>query len=97
MNIELALARKLKEAGFPQSSLGLHLNTGDEDIFYPTLSELIKECGDNFFALAKNAYLDSPSWSATPPGKLGMKGGFGHTPEEAVSNLYIKLHEKNIK
>ena len=67
----------------------------------PTLSELIGACGDRFLSLARphDDHNQTAYWEAN-----GMGGEFpqirhenvstkGDTPEEAVANLWLKLHE----
>ena len=109
MNYELA--KKLKEAGFPQPeglscehiqadwdkgmpwdgfSSWKHLKTCTEVAYYPTLSELIEECGEGFFGLNR---LETNEWSChfmedeNPDGEPVYK-----TPEEAVANLWLSLN-----
>jgi hypothetical protein len=99
MNYELC--KKLKDAGFPQIkepefgqgcwySENEHL---DEPVFVPSLSELIKACGDRFEALIKQA----GGWVAISniEGYM-MKQKFKavDTPEEAVANLWLELKKK---
>ena len=50
----------------------------------PTLSELIKACGNEFEQL----YKDAVGWGA-----VAEKIGLGKTPEEAVANLWLKLEK----
>ena len=98
MNRELA--QKLKDAGFPKSK-----GRADEKVFIggagdewisPSLSELIKECGDKFKELKKSrTYSDKLDedgnvlWIATTDELV--EGGY--TPEEAVAKLWLKLNE----
>ncbi len=67
------LAKKLKDAGFPQKKWeGVNLETGKKlkenevPLQEPTLSELIEACGDRFFSL-KYVKLHAPE--AYPPSK----------------------------
>jgi hypothetical protein len=107
------LAKKLKDAGFPQTGTGLWVcNIGklaiadfdpggitgiaqDDFCYLPTLSELIAACGSESFRLED---IDTTH----PKPKFGwramkyMKAALGKTPEEAVSNLYLALHEKEL-
>lgn len=102
MNYTLALA--LKKAGFPQRNLsespfGSALRD-EEVVANPTLSELIAECGEKLQAL----YKSQTFWNATDQNPLyndwdnyaGLHCD-GVTPEEAVANLYLALHEAKIK
>ncbi len=89
--ISYELAKKLKEAGFPQKDYRLEcrdLPNGTAPImFYPTLSELIEACGSKFGAL-----LVGPGilWTASGNG-LEVHAG---NPEEAVANLWLELNKK---
>lgn len=102
------LAKKLKDAGFPQKFIfpdDLELKARvamarDEDIVtYPNLSELIEACGDGFEYLNR---VHGGGWVAgthdTPiEGTLGVSNfENGTTPEEAVANLWLALHSKNV-
>ena len=107
MNYDLAL--KLKNAGYPQtgryyyygeeSVKKYHPMTDwyigpppfghlEGDIVKPTLSELIEACGDRFNSLNSN--------SITGFDSLSFDGscGAGNTPEEAVANLWLSIHDK---
>ncbi len=70
---------------------------GDAKI--PTLSELIEACGERgVFSLVRrsNTALKSWEWIATTP-HLEIRSlveGFGLTPEEAVSELWLSLNKK---
>lgn len=106
--ITYELAVKLKEAGFPQTGYGegescSYLPVGKErkmeniiSVYLPTLSDLIEACGDEF------GHLESVS-DETGHKNIGFvcsgKGmsipkDFSQTPEEAVTTLYLKLHDK---
>lgn len=102
------LAKKLKDAGYPQG-VGQYIGEdwqggGDEEslrkeslvgAYIPTLSELIESCGVLFGALSKNG---GNNWSA-----IGHKIGVGMIhlnglfPEEAVANLWIAVFKENGK
>jgi len=98
-------AKKLKDAGFEQEGLGLLMNgnvyalgfsepTGD--MYYPTLSELIEACGDEFDLLEKReiAYFAFGSSKNSRMMKIHPYRGSGATPEEALTNLWLALNEK---
>lgn len=131
------LAKKLKDAGFPQVGNGdvlmLHnpdlvegniedqtisrvpyyqyvlsvkseyYNRYGDDVYDPTLSELIEACGEKFTSLIRNNGDYNcwvASWNNFKKGDkiMGMtttssfiSGGARHTPEEAVANLYLEL------
>lgn len=103
MSLSYETALKLKEAGFPLKEvpdpiLGgpFYKDDGEDRIYhYPTLSELIQECGDEFTGLYetpmfKDSNGDLKKWTAHSRQHTSM--GIGDTPEEAVANLYIALH-----
>lgn len=68
------LAKKLKDAGFPQEGSGFMLpflpsyNDGFtpvqrvEECYAPTLSELIEACGKDFYDLSLNQYRKENKW-----------------------------------
>jgi len=106
--ISLKLAKQLKDVGFTQEGDGemvkydcemkeqflIAENTGVEDIYIPTLSELIEECGEEFDELVRL----SEEWIAR--GNYSNNDGikvFAKTPEEAVAKLYLKLNDKQTK
>lgn len=98
------LAKKLKDAGFPQPKIecydpwvccehAYYYDDGDrnENPYHPTLSELISACGDGF----KNLVRDGKYWWANASFRLDnndIQGWKDSTPEEAVANLYLALH-----
>ena len=91
------LAKQLKDAGFPQSTLGQKgnvLTNPDKDAndwvaYAPTLSELIKECGVTIELVI------SPNGLTTATRNHGVEKPpditMGDTPEEAVAKLYLEL------
>lgn len=90
------LAKKLKEAGWPQDhdcidgkDLGGGMTGGCLCLpAIPTLSEFIEACGSDFNMLIR---IDSEDWYASD--YTDIKEG-GSTPEEAVANLWLALDEK---
>ena len=88
------LAKKLKEAGFPQT--GTHFdNNGDmygwsNDVYYPTLEELIEACGDEFDFLHMTP--NRNSWACHS--QTDEAFGAGSTPTEAVARLWLALNNK---
>lgn len=89
MNYELA--KKLKEAGFPkQLTKGLYF---PNDVYLPTLSELIEACGEGFHNLEKFKI----KWMANGckyPDENNTYLVEGSTPEEAVANLWLVLNKE---
>ena len=92
MNYELA--KKLKEAGFPDKKVGEIVEYPEGKAFgIPTLSELIEACGNgegnSFFELIGHFTHDF-GWEAKfttiishEPPEEDVKKGWGETPEEA--------------
>lgn len=101
MNYELA--KKLKDAGFPlrrhyedQECCESHMEIDGVDYIIPDLPELIEACGEaDVFELHR----ENNKWGAyvmDSNGKHSFKTrccGEGTTPEEAVANLWLALHE----
>jgi hypothetical protein len=101
------LAKKLKDAGFPQDLFitRSHVAENREIVMIPTLSELIEACGDKAITIQnrKDAFgfdaglglNDLFQWHANA--QFGEDGGFnnltgnGETPEEAVANLWLLI------
>lgn len=104
MPISYELAKKLKDAGFPQHQNWCEVGCAHDDTnclinlleskkppYVPTLSELIEACGEDFESLIKQA----GGWvSISSLESYMLKQSFKSvpTPEEAVANLYLALH-----
>jgi hypothetical protein len=56
-------------------------------VFYPTLSELIAACGNDFFRLESMM----EGWECRG---RNVQNSYGSTPEEAVANLWLELNKK---
>ena len=93
------LAKTLKDAGFVQENGdGKFLWPSEavldscgkcaDEVYLPTLSELIEACGDDFKKLIK----DSSPWRADGWNGKEIFEGHGSTPEEAVANLWLALN-----
>jgi hypothetical protein len=85
------IAKKLKDAGFPQSELArAQQEAGYEYVSMPTLSVLIEVCGDDFRALSR----EGDSWLACGYIEYGEWKNVhtGDTPEEAVARLWLSVH-----
>ena len=94
--ISYELALKLKKAGFPQKGNQGFDNKGlfiphfcgfdtQYEAIVPTLSELIRACGDGFYSLHR---LFNDDWAVNSDVELNAE-----TPEEAVAKLWLKLNE----
>lgn len=111
--INYKLAKQLKEAGFPQDTYKEYSVKGyiaratamwlNQDIYFPTLSELIEACGDRFKCLlSPSAHKMFGSWMAVSVigtiDKDGIWQGWsfhsGETDQEAVAMLYLSKNEK---
>lgn len=95
------LAKQLKEAGFPVRKVCLCESEVCVHITYPTLSELIEACGEQFDALLlqkgedKKHVHDGRPWVAMQDRFDGSLDDLacGSTPEEAVARLWISLNK----
>ena len=108
MNYELA--KKLKDAGFQFNSyvpvLANDINGNpieiEENVVdrFPTLSELIEACGEEFKHLGRF----EQEISNSSPSHYTVWYVVGHTipkveaktPKEAVANLWLRLNKKNV-
>lgn len=92
MNYELA--KKLKDAGFPQNNHYYCLEDGTiSDVCIPTLSELIEACGKDFETLSWYEYPDK--WMVTG-GKEEIEEFIASSPEEAVAELYLEISKQSL-
>lgn len=108
--MDYTLAKKLKDAGFPFSerwslteSFGATVQTkGGATIQVPTISELIEACGKDVALFHHRG-----AWNAVKTMGiekavsfvgvnvfLGLEGGKGLIPEEAVAKLWLALNKK---
>jgi hypothetical protein len=91
--ISYQLARKLKDAGFPQSELArAQRNAGYDYVSMPTLSTLIEACGGDFGALGR----EPDYWVACE--YVSERGRWanaheGASTEDAVARLWLALKE----
>lgn len=89
------MAKKLKDAGFPQKDEPLiQQQVGvmfTEPCYVPPLSELIVACGDGVFTLSRNT---KGQWFAEKGMLLETITEEAPTPEEAVAMLWLALHTK---
>jgi hypothetical protein len=104
--MDYELAKQLKDAGFKQKGVGYdekyNMHAYEESkypehvVTFPTLSELIEACGDEFFALIheiKPPY--DESWFAST--KLNVykdDSCWGTKPEIAVAKLWLYMNKK---
>ena len=63
--------------------------SANEIINAPTLSELIEECGEEFYALWVRG--DNTWFACKDMGDIGAEGS---TPEESVAKLWLELNKK---
>jgi hypothetical protein len=99
------LAKKLKDAGFPLNPkrdwdksdwfwLPIDKMTKDdrEKCYIPTLSELIKACGEKFDSLGLGK-TEPKHWIVKSRNMdININIGGNKTPEEAVANLWLELN-----
>lgn len=95
---------KLKDNNFPRSKEGkycqeLVVSESETDmrhyfdLYEPTLSELIEACGKPVMILGHEE--EKYGWQAfNSEDTFACEVGNGNTPEEAVANLWLALHEK---
>lgn len=93
------LAKQLKDAGFPMHlkknwnmnecpyQFGIFLHNDGEEYLFPTISELIEACGDNFKALDRYNEAKWFAYSHT------VSSDRAETPEEAVAKLWLELNK----
>lgn len=92
--MEYNLAKKLKDAGFPKVGMvEISYKDGiEEELWFPSLSNLIDACGDGFIELKHELRSGNHKWFASCiPFYVPVEGS---TSEEAVANLWLKLQEK---
>ena len=83
------LAKKLKIAGL--TNIRHWFNAPDNEMLpEPLLEELIEACGDKFCELSKGQKPIDHAWTAQGY-PIETMYAHGDTPEEAVSNLYLKI------
>ena len=88
--ITYELAKKLKNAGFPQNiDYGNSFYEEGEEVASPSLSELIEVCGNKFSNLERgtNGY-----WKVQNNNEPFIRC-INSTPEEAVANLWLELNK----
>jgi hypothetical protein len=102
--MDYELCKKLKDAGLIWKNRDNFEVYKEDELplaYYPTLSELIEACGDEFDKL------DSPIWELpkTHPERVWTAAGGeaytpfcdGKTPEEAVAKLWLAIHSQELK
>ncbi len=108
MSINYELAKELKEAGFLQKDgkdyyCVVHDHYFNElpkpdctadAISFPTLSELIKACGEDFMDIRYKRLGPSHDWWASSNYINGTFSVGGSTPEEAVARLWLALNKE---
>jgi hypothetical protein len=93
--ISYQLAKKLKDAGFPQGELArAQQEAGYDYMSMPTLSVLIEVCRDDFRALSR----EDDSWLACGYIELGEWKNVhtGDTPEDAVARLWRSINSTTL-
>lgn len=92
--ITYELAKELKDAGFPQNIEPDLIYAGEVPAQFPTLSELIEACGDDFEKLS-HMTTGNDKWLAKGSNLSKRKNRrcFGSSPEEAVARLWLALNK----
>jgi hypothetical protein len=91
--ISYEFARRLKDAGFPQSELArAQQQAGYDYVSLPALSTLIEVCGEGIGALGR----EPDCWVACE--YVSERGEWsnahkGETPEDAVARLWLSLNQ----
>lgn len=85
------LAKALKDAGFPQNRTPGQQIAADAAgaVHFPTLEELLAECGAKNLQLTADHFGD---WTARS--FIHAISADGSTPREAVARLYLAQHPK---
>jgi len=98
--MEYELAKKLKDAGFPQVGgrvciHGIQYGHCDDEFCIPTLSELINACGDKIKRIERSSDYYGKNltswfiWSTEP-----VSASWELSLEEALAKLWIELNKK---
>ena len=102
MNYELA--KELQKAKFPKSKDWVEHSTLMKGNYFmvdgygvPNLSELIEACGEMFEYMERirGGTIPELKWSAVSTNVEKYNISYGHTPEEAVANLYLAINKTN--
>lgn len=104
--MDYKLAKKLKEAGFPQinrNEIMEHRLVMEEQedgtiekVCIPTLQELIGACGEEFIMLVKDRYKEGYWWCRAERKDKEMSAEYtirDKTPRVAVAKLWLKLNK----
>jgi len=92
-------ALKLKQNGYPQTAKEVSRfsavkddGSPGEEVFYPTLKELIESCGEQFYSLHYGQLTrnDKKVWTAKSTNKRVVDG---KDCKEAIVNLWLALNE----
>lgn len=94
--MDYQLAKKLKDEGYPQNHTdfsgrfsAVNENTGElgEEVYYPTLKEMIDDIGECFWTLRKH----TKGWEASSAEDDVVKVEGGQDCKEAVAKLWIAV------
>lgn len=89
--MDYKLAKKLKNAGYPQKSknaVSFSISDNKESVYLPTLEELIEACKPARILLTEEK---EGQWFAFSNTSVKAKGV---TPEQAVANLWLNVMAK---
>lgn len=99
------LARRLKDAGFPQDGAGDFLYDYDQPMglhgypsyYCPTLEEVIEACGEMFLliSMTHSSNPEDKRWHSLGGEKIETDNihCYGTTPLEAVCDLWLALYK----
>ena len=91
MNPEIA--KLLKAAGFRPSGHGHYQELRGEELYFPTLSELVDACADHLVSVERTNQ-QRQVWLATAASQ--SEGVTGASAEEAVARLWLSLHASGL-
>ncbi len=98
--MDYKLAKELKDAGFVQREevdypgyCGENYGVISNDIYKPTLTELIDACGEEGAGFKLSWKPEFKNWKAVLYHQGKATEGNGATPEEAVARLWLFLKE----
>ena len=96
MIMDYELAKQLKDAEFPEVGSGfLHSEkTWPDELYIPTLSELIEACGEPFRGLTKKHTAQWDWWASAYRNGAIVCGG--NAADEAAARLWLALNAKAV-
>lgn len=99
--MDYELAKELKDAGFPQRNTRIcnliedEIHVVETEFYFPTLSELIEACGENFGVLVQMLRPETHWLACDNEREFAKFQVRGNLPEEAVARLWLELNRKD--